>query len=208
MRKDAELTRSRILDAANSLIMESGYGGTTVDEVIAKAGVTKGAFFYHFKSKEDLAQSLVQRYADGDRVHLDETFRQAEARSDDPAEQLLIISELFINYLRGLPMASEGCLYASFCYQSGLLNTSTLKPIRDMVLYWRQRFAEKIRAAVDRHPPRFPVSVDDLADQALGAFEGGFVLAKTLNDSSVVVRQLEQFRTYLSLVFDKTPKAV
>ena len=47
--------KQRIINAALSEIRTNGYSATTVDNLCEKAGVTKGAFFHHFKSKEDLA---------------------------------------------------------------------------------------------------------------------------------------------------------
>ena len=47
--------RDKILAAAFALVRARGYSATTVDDLCAAAGVTKGAFFHHFKSKEDLA---------------------------------------------------------------------------------------------------------------------------------------------------------
>lgn len=47
--------RARLLDAAVETIRTKGYSATTVDELCAAAGVTKGAFFHHFDTKEDLA---------------------------------------------------------------------------------------------------------------------------------------------------------
>ncbi len=66
MPKNGEATKTRILDAAEALIMGHGLAGTSIDMVLEKAGITKGAFFYHFKTKSDLARSLVQRYADNE----------------------------------------------------------------------------------------------------------------------------------------------
>ena len=48
-------SRTRLLDAAMHVIRAQGYSATTVDDICSEAGLTKGAFFYHFKSKEDLA---------------------------------------------------------------------------------------------------------------------------------------------------------
>ncbi|MDP8998470.1 MAG: TetR/AcrR family transcriptional regulator, partial [Pseudomonadota bacterium] len=47
--------KTRLLASAVKLVRESGYDATTVDELCLEAGVTKGAFFYHFQSKEALA---------------------------------------------------------------------------------------------------------------------------------------------------------
>ena len=51
----------RILDAAANLIAHYGYDKTTVDEIAREAGVSKGAIYLHFKSKEDLFEALLLR---------------------------------------------------------------------------------------------------------------------------------------------------
>src|SRR5688572_23314652 len=55
--------RTKLLDAALTVIRTKGYAATTVDELCAEAGVTKGAFFHHFKSKEDLGVSAAQYWS-------------------------------------------------------------------------------------------------------------------------------------------------
>ena len=52
-------TRKRILDAANVVFARRGYGGASVDEILAEAGLSKGAFYHHFQSKEALFQVLL-----------------------------------------------------------------------------------------------------------------------------------------------------
>ena len=66
MRKDGMATRERILDAAQNLILDRGYVGMTVDHVLDEVDITKGAFFHHFKTKDDLAKALLRRFAEHD----------------------------------------------------------------------------------------------------------------------------------------------
>ncbi len=201
MRKDGLITREKILDSANALIMNAGYGGTTVDEVIEKAGMTKGAFFYHFKTKEDLALSIIERYVQRDRIVLDGIIANAEKKNQDPVQQLFSIVDQYIDLLTIDPHP-DGCLYAAFCYESGLLENRTMKPIQDAVLYWREKMSAKIDAATKAHPPRTPIDGSALADTFLSTFEGGFVLARTLKQPHLIVEQLKQFRTLLAALFD------
>jgi AcrR family transcriptional regulator len=56
----ADRTRQRLLDAARSLFGERGYGGTSIDEVVRAAGVTKGAMYHHFRDKDELFRSVVE----------------------------------------------------------------------------------------------------------------------------------------------------
>src|SRR3546814_18109078 len=56
--------RIRLLDVALRVIREKDYHATTVDELYAAAGVTKGAFFHHSKSKEDVAVQAARHWAE------------------------------------------------------------------------------------------------------------------------------------------------
>jgi len=60
----AEETRTRILDAAAAGFAERGYDGTSVAEICDRAGVSKGAFYHHFPSKQDLFLELLERWLD------------------------------------------------------------------------------------------------------------------------------------------------
>ena len=91
MASKGEETRKRILDAAQAMILDHGYAGVSVDQLIRSLGLTKGAFFHHFKSKGDLARTLIQRFSDeGIQLFRDNLVR-AKKLSDDPLQQFLII---------------------------------------------------------------------------------------------------------------------
>jgi AcrR family transcriptional regulator len=61
-----EQTREHILATAESIILQRGYSGTSIEDIIGEAGITKGGFFYHFDGKNDLAKNLMLRYLDQD----------------------------------------------------------------------------------------------------------------------------------------------
>jgi AcrR family transcriptional regulator len=58
----AEATRRRILDSAVDLFDEMGYGETGLADILQRAGVSKGAFYYHFDSKEAVATAIIEEY--------------------------------------------------------------------------------------------------------------------------------------------------
>ena len=57
----AEATRQKIIDAAVDLFEEVGYGGTSLGDILGRARITKGAFYYHFDSKEAVAASIIEQ---------------------------------------------------------------------------------------------------------------------------------------------------
>lgn len=72
----AEATRQRLIDAAVGLFAERGYGETGLADILQRAGVTKGAFYYHFDSKDALAVAVID--------HFQATIRDAFRRNVDP----------------------------------------------------------------------------------------------------------------------------
>jgi AcrR family transcriptional regulator len=61
--KHPELRREELLSCARALFLERGYDNSSLNEVIAAAGVSKGAFYHYFSSKETLLEALAERFA-------------------------------------------------------------------------------------------------------------------------------------------------
>jgi AcrR family transcriptional regulator len=83
----AEATRRRLIAAARKLFGKQGYAGTSVDQVVKAAGVTKGALYHHFRDKDDLFRAVVEQ------VKVDVTARAADsffddAENDDPLQRV------------------------------------------------------------------------------------------------------------------------
>ncbi|MET3696732.1 TetR family transcriptional regulator [Bacillus oleivorans] len=60
--KEAEERRNEILDAADELFGQKGFDGTSTKDIIEKVGIARGTLYYHFKSKEDIMDALIERY--------------------------------------------------------------------------------------------------------------------------------------------------
>jgi TetR/AcrR family transcriptional repressor of nem operon len=195
-------TRDRLLDAAQEGIDRNGFAATSIERIIAGAGVTKGTFFYHFKTKNDLARALIDRFAAADREVLIGGMSRAENLSDDPLQQLLIFVGLMIEVAQELDETPHpGCLIATYCFEGGLFDEDTKAVIADAITGWRQVVGDKLRAAAAATPPVKDVDLDSLADMISVLFEGAFVVARSTTTRAVFVDQLRHYRTYLQLLF-------
>ena len=194
-------TKTRIMDCAEALILEQGFAGTSVDAILERVCLTKGAFFHHFPSKQALAQALVERFAEADASLLETTMARAEHLSRDPAQQLLIFVGLLEERAAELAAPHPGCLFASYCYETQLFDEEIHGIINGSFLHWRERLAEKFRAAFEVRPPRMEADPGDLADMLNVVAEGAFILTRALKDPALVARQLRQYRNYLELLF-------
>ena len=201
MPRDGTITRDKILVEALDLVLGHGFNATSVDKVIEKAGITKGTFFYHFKTKAHLARALVQRFADDDLKNYDTFMARAEKLSRDPLQQLLIFVGLYEEMLGELTDPYPGCLYASFIHESQLFEAGTLGIIDETVRKWRELIGAKLREVAEKYPPKLEVDLDSLADELTVMFEGAFIVSKTLGEPKVVAQQLVHYKNYLELLF-------
>ena len=206
MPRDGAPTRQRLLDVATELILERGFAGTTVDEVIARAKTTKGTFFYHFDTKDALARAAIERFAEMDREQLETAMAAAEAAGPDPLEQVLHLIRSFEAYFAGLTQPHPGCLFASYIYEAQLFDDDTLSVIQRSTCLWRDRLSAKLREAARIHPPAEAVDVDSLADAFTVILEGSFILSKVEKRPAVISAQLVHYRRYLELLFRTGPR--
>lgn len=207
MRKDGIATREKILDGARELILERGYSGTKIDHVLEHVGITKGAFFHHFKTKDELAKALLRRYASQDAQVYAETREQAEKLSDDPLQQILIFIRLFEDMFSELTEPYPGCLLASYLYELQQFDDETRDLLHDTFARWRTLLQEKFEAIVKKYPPKISVSPSQLADGFTVVLEGAFITGKAMNEARLVTEQLRLYRNYIELLFAAPAKA-
>lgn len=200
MPRDGTATRDRILDSAQRLVLDQGFAATSVDEVIAGAKSSKGAFFHHFPSKNDLGRALVDRYAAADIQELRSFMARAEAETDDPARQLIAFIRLFEEI--GDEIADEqqnSCLYISFVHDRQLTSDGSTEVITEAVVAWRTALREKLEAAAKESSLADGFNLDDLADHVFVTFEGAFILGRTTGEIRHMRAQLRVLRQLLEV---------
>jgi TetR/AcrR family transcriptional repressor of nem operon len=202
MPRDGTATKQRILDVAERLMIEQGYSATSVDQLIAESGTSKGAFFHHFDSKAALARSLVGRYVEGDLAHLHAGLA-AVAAVEDPAQRLLAFLRYYEDSADELMQAQSGCLYATALAEQELLRGEVNDLIGEATAAWREAIVALLRPALRqrrRDAPR--IDLDALADHMYVTFEGAFLLCRSVNDNSAMRAQLRVFRQLVEALLD------
>lgn len=204
MPRDGAATRQRILDCAHDLILDQGYAATSLDRILAASGVTKGAFFHHFASKEVMADALFEQYLAGESQAFEDTFRRAERLTGDPLQQVLITIGFFEEMYGQLEKPHPGCLLASFAYQNELMSPERTEQSAEVFLVWRRALGEKLRAAEGLHEPVASIDHDAVADMLQVIVEGGFIMSKVLDDAGLLVRYLRVLRRHIEMTFGVT----
>jgi AcrR family transcriptional regulator len=194
-------TRERLLDAAQSAVLEKGFAGTSIDELIAAVGITKSGFFYHFKDKSELAKAMLERYIAEENELFDKLFGRADELAGDPLHGFLVGLKMLAEMFDDLPSAHPGCIVASVCYQDRLFDREVRDLNAEGVLGWRRRFRARLDQIAERYPPKIAVDLDDVADMLMAVTDGGIILSRTLEDRTALPRQVLLYREFIRAVF-------
>lgn len=203
MPRDGSKTRDRILETTTHLVLENGFAGTTIDHILEETQLTKGAFFYHFKSKSDLALELMRYFAKKDFGELQSVLSDTEPYASDPRERLLQFVQWFIDVFQGLDTPFAGCLYASYIYEPEQFNQEIKDIVADGILLWRDAITRLINEAEEEGHAQIAYDAESLADMFTVILEGAFIVSKALNDAAVTANQLIHYRNYLALIFSE-----
>lgn len=196
-----EQTRQRLLDLAEEAVLAKGFAATSIEELIAAAGITKSGFFYHFRDKNDLAKELIERYVERESALIDELFARADALNDDPLHGFLIFLKLLTDVADAMPGGHPGCIVASYAYQQQLLNNELREQVRDFHFKLRRIFRTRLDAIAAQYPPKTEIDLDALADMLGAVMDGGIIQTRAVGDGALLPRQIMLYRTYIRLVF-------
>lgn len=202
MPKDGTLTRDRLLETAERLVVRNGFAATSVDAILAESGSSKGAFFHHFASKRALASALVERYVDADLAMLGAGLAAAEVESD-PVAKVLAFLGFFENWSGDLTSESA-CLYIAVITERDLLDDETAAQVERAIVGWRTAVADLLRKAYAARGLVDGPEPDDLADQLFVIFEGSYLMCRALGSPDPMRAQLRVFRQLVdSLLTDR-----
>jgi len=194
-------TRERILELAEAAVLDKGFAATSIEELIAGVGITKGGFFYHFRDKNQLARALLVRYLEREEALFDDLFARADELNEDPLHGFLVFLKLLAETMSNLPELHPGCLVAAFCYQDQLFDHQIRELNHTAVHNWRRRFRERLELIAARYPPRVDVDFDSLADMLSALADGGIVLSRAAGDKDVLPKQVLLYRQFVRTVF-------
>jgi len=196
-------TRTKLLSAALKLVREEGYDATSVDDLCRAAKVTKGAFFHHFASKEDLAVAATQFWTQvtGD------AFAHAPYHGfEDPLDQLIGYVEFRRELLKGRSLAEFTCFLGTMVQEKYAASPSIREACLAGITTHAATIEEMIRAAKARHAPRASWLPQSLALHTQAVLQGAFVLAKAKQGPKIAAECLGHLRRYLETQFNRTRK--
>ena len=178
--RDSERTRKRLLLAASREIYRSGFQSASLDTILAIAGVTKGALYYHFKSKEELGYSVVEEVIAS---NVRGRWVRPLQSGKDPIDAL-------IDAVQRIPVrpvdVRGGCQLNNLAQEMSPLDAGFRKRLAIIFEAWREAVASVLREGQTRGIVRRDLEPANAAGLLIAMVEGYGSLAKNAQDPKVM----------------------
>jgi len=178
--------RNKILDAGLEVFYEYGFHGSGVQDVVDQAGVPKGSFYNHFKSKEALGLEVLETYWNAG------NDARAELRSTNKAPLKRID-----RHLAALGYDKNGCLIGNFSAELAGIDEFRSR-ISELFKSWRSELAVSIREGQEDGSIRDDAKAEDLAEFIVQGMQGAQLKAKIEQDPAVVARYRKSIQLFLT----------
>jgi TetR/AcrR family transcriptional regulator, transcriptional repressor for nem operon len=198
MEHPQQSAREKLLASALKLIRTKGYGATAVDDLCRDAGVTKGAFFHHFKSKEHAAIEATRFW----NSMTGQLFAGADYhRHEDPLDQVIAYLDFRAALLDHGGLPDITCLLGTTVQETFSSNPALREACDIGICGHANTVRDMIAAAKARHAPRATWSAEQLALHTQAVIQGAFIVAKARNDKEVARQSILHLRRYFELLF-------
>uniref|UniRef100_F4CEA5 Transcriptional regulator, TetR family n=1 Tax=Sphingobacterium sp. (strain 21) TaxID=743722 RepID=F4CEA5_SPHS2 len=192
--KKAEATRFSILRKAFELIYTKGYQTTSIDDILATTKVTKGAFYYHFKNKDEMGLAIINEIL---KPNFAKNFIDPLKNDQDPIER--IYSMMYHLLMENEFLKVEyGCPAANLTQEMAPWNERFAKALDELVNQWNKSLIATIEKGKKDGRIRQNVDAKQVTFFVMSGYWGIRNFGKLENNRSVYVPYLKELKNYLN----------
>jgi TetR/AcrR family transcriptional repressor of nem operon len=191
--RDPEKTRAHILEVASREIYKQGFQGVSIDQIIKKTSVTKGAFFHYFSTKSDLGYAIVDEILK--EMILDRWIRPLAAYKN-PIQGIL----KRFKTLTGATTAEDlvcGCPLNNLAQEMSSVDPVFRRKIREVMALWIDETEKYLRKAQSSGYLEKTADTRQLAEFIVATQEGAFGMVKSMADRKIYHSLYGSLRDYL-----------
>lgn len=171
--RQPETTRAKILDTALELFHTRTFNGTSINEIVERSGITKGALFHHFKGKDDLGQAVINEPL---REEIHRVWVEPLRNSVDPVEVLLSIMRGLAQMVRdNCDMLERGCPLNNLAQELSSHDPAFKALLQSVYAEWEDAIEAALRSGIaagnvrpDIDPKSAAVTIVAFSEGAIG----------------------------------------
>ena len=195
-------TKSKLIDAARDLIRAKGYSATTVDDICHAAGVTKGGFFHHFESKDQLGVAAAEHFS----AMAEVLFANAPYNAlKDPRDRLFGYIDFRIGMFE-YEIGQYTCLLGTMVQETYATHPAVRDACEAGMASHITNLARDIEAAKKLYAPNASWTPESVGYFIQSVLQGAFIFAKAKQNPEVAVESMMHLRRYLESLFHTTKK--
>jgi len=189
--------RTRLLEAARDLIRSKGFAGCSVEDLCQAAGVTKGAFFHQFASKEGLGVAAAEFWAETTQAFFAAAPFHAQT---DPLDRVLAYIDFRREIIAG-EIAEFTCLVGTMAQEVYGSSPAIRDACAASIFGHAKTLEDDIAAAMDARGIEHDWTAASLARHIQAVIQGAFVLVKAANDPAIARESLDHLKRYIGQLF-------
>ena len=185
-RRAKRTSKEKLIRAARNLMLAKGYPVTSVDDILDAASVSKGSFYHHFDSKEELALTAMHDFlADGAALMMNGPFRDVA----DPRKRAIA----FLKHVESVTMRlwNHGCLLVMFSVELAGTSSRVREETSAVLLSLIDRIGAILRPLTKEEGGTMPMTASAMANMYMALIDGSLVYARATGDFELYCQEPE-----------------
>lgn len=179
-------TRDQIIDAADTLFYEQGFEHTSFSHIADAVQISRGNFYHHFKTKDEILQAVIEARLDKTRQML----AQWEQAGSAPQSRIVAFIDILIR--NRLPIMRHGCPVGTLCAELAKLDHGAREGANQIMRLFRDWLREQFKAMGCER------DADARALHLLARTQGVATLAQAFGDEAFIRHEVDQMRQWLA----------
>jgi len=192
----SELTKQNIINTAFTLFYENGFKSTSINDVMKATKMTKGAFYHHYKSKEQLGLEVLEKKIQK------RVYDGMVAPLKEKGNAMEIIEYTFLNRIKSFPFyeKTHGCPMNNFINEVGDYETSFQIALKNIIETWKKAIIELLEKGKKENQIQKNIASEAVAIYLISSFEGIRGIRKLYNNDTIIDSYITGLSIYLQQI--------